>query len=36
LRRLDHAEPYPVAVGDALKRLAADVDRRVAGAGGKS
>jgi len=31
LRRLDRAQPYPVAVGDALKRLAADVDRRVAG-----
>jgi nicotinate phosphoribosyltransferase len=29
LRRLDRAEPYPVAVADALKRLAADVDRRV-------
>jgi nicotinate phosphoribosyltransferase len=35
LRRLDRAEPYPVAVDDALKRLAAEVDRRVAGAGGK-
>jgi nicotinate phosphoribosyltransferase len=31
LRRLDRAEPYPVAVADAFKRLAADVDRRVAG-----
>src|SRR5690242_249262 len=31
LRRLDRAQPYPVAVGDALKRLAVEVDRRVAG-----
>jgi nicotinate phosphoribosyltransferase len=29
LRGLDRAEPYPVAVGDALKRLAAEVDRRL-------
>jgi nicotinate phosphoribosyltransferase len=36
LRRLDRAESYPVAIGDALERLAADVDRRLAGAGGKS
>ena len=35
LRRLDRAEPYPVAVGDALTRLAAEVDQRVARAGGK-
>jgi nicotinate phosphoribosyltransferase len=31
LRRLDPAEPYPVAVGVALKHLAVEVDRRVAG-----
>jgi nicotinate phosphoribosyltransferase len=36
LRGLDRAEPYPVAIGDALKRLAADVDRRLAAAGEKS
>ena len=36
LRGLDHAEPYPVAVGDALKRLAAEVDKRLASAGAKS
>jgi nicotinate phosphoribosyltransferase len=35
LRGLGRAEPYPVAVADALKRLAAEVDRRVAGPGGK-
>jgi nicotinate phosphoribosyltransferase len=35
LRGLAQAEPYPVAIADALKRLAADVDRRVASAGGK-
>jgi nicotinate phosphoribosyltransferase len=35
LRELAQAEPYPVAVADALKRLAADVDQRVAGTGGK-
>ena len=35
LRGLDRAEPYPVAIGDALKRLAAEVDRRLASAGGK-
>jgi nicotinate phosphoribosyltransferase len=34
LRGLAHAEPYPVVVGDALKRLAADVDRRLARSGG--
>jgi nicotinate phosphoribosyltransferase len=33
LRGLAQAEPYPVAVGDALKRLAAEVDRRVIRAG---
>ena len=36
LRGLDRAAPYPIAIGGALKQLAADVDRRVAGAGGKS
>jgi nicotinate phosphoribosyltransferase len=36
VRGLGQAEPYPVAVADALKRLAADVDRRLASAGGKS
>jgi nicotinate phosphoribosyltransferase len=36
LRGLAQAEPYSVAVADALKRLAAEVDRRVAGAGGKA
>jgi nicotinate phosphoribosyltransferase len=36
LRGLGRAVPYPVTVGDALKRLAADVDRRVASAGGAS
>jgi nicotinate phosphoribosyltransferase len=35
LRGLGHAEAYPVAIGEALKQLAADVDRRVAGAGAK-
>ena len=35
LRGLDRAAPYPVTVGDALKRLAAEVDRRVASVGGK-
>jgi nicotinate phosphoribosyltransferase len=35
LRELDRAAPYPVAVGDALKRLAAEVDRRVASVGTK-
>jgi len=35
LRGLDRAGPYPVAIGDALKRLAAEVDRRLASAGGK-
>jgi nicotinate phosphoribosyltransferase len=35
LRGLAQAEPYPVAVADALKRLAADVDRRVERAEGK-
>jgi len=35
LRRLDRAGPYPVAIGDALKRLAAEVDRRLASARGK-
>jgi nicotinate phosphoribosyltransferase len=35
LRGLDQAEPYPVVVADALKGLAAEVDRRVASAGGK-
>jgi nicotinate phosphoribosyltransferase len=35
LRGLERAEPYPVTVGDALKRLAAEVDRRLASAGGK-
>jgi nicotinate phosphoribosyltransferase len=29
LRGLDRAAPYPVTVGDALKRLAAEVDRRL-------
>jgi len=33
LRRLDRAEPYPVAVADALKRLAAEVDWRLAKSG---
>jgi nicotinate phosphoribosyltransferase len=36
LRGLDRAEPHRVAIGDALKQLAADVDRRLAGAGEKS
>jgi nicotinate phosphoribosyltransferase len=35
LRGLGQAEPYPVVVADALKVLAAEVDRRVASAGGK-
>jgi nicotinate phosphoribosyltransferase len=35
LRALAQAEPYPVAVADALKRLAADVDRRAERAEGK-
>jgi nicotinate phosphoribosyltransferase len=35
LRGLARAEPYPVVVGDALKRLAADVDRRLARSGGE-
>ena len=35
LRGLDRAGPYPVAIGDALKRLAAEVDRRLASARGK-
>jgi nicotinate phosphoribosyltransferase len=35
LRELAQAAPYPVAVADALKRLAADVDRRVERAEGK-
>ena len=32
---LDRAAPYPVTVGDALKRLAAEVDGRLMTAGGK-
>jgi nicotinate phosphoribosyltransferase len=35
LRGLARAEPYPVEVADALKRLAADVDRRLAKSGGE-
>jgi nicotinate phosphoribosyltransferase len=35
LRGLAHAKAYPVVVGDALKRLAADVDRRLARSGGE-
>jgi nicotinate phosphoribosyltransferase len=31
LRGLARAHPYPVAVGEALKRLATEVDRRLAG-----
>jgi nicotinate phosphoribosyltransferase len=31
LRGLDPADAYPVVVGEALKRLSADVDRRLAG-----
>ena len=30
LRRLEPGAPYPVEVADALKRLAAEVDRRLA------
>ena len=29
LRRLEGAAPYPVEIGDALRRMAADVDRRL-------
>jgi nicotinate phosphoribosyltransferase len=36
LRGLDRAEPYRVTVGDALKRLAAEVDQRVASTEAKS
>jgi len=35
LRGLARAEPYPVEVADALKRLAAEVDRRLAKSGGE-
>ena len=35
LRRLARAEPYPVVVADGLKRLADEVDRRLARSGGK-
>src|SRR5437660_6125780 len=35
LRALGQAEPYPVAVADALKRLASEVDRRPSAEGGK-
>jgi hypothetical protein len=31
LRGLAQAEPYAVSVGDALKRLVTEVDRRLAG-----
>jgi hypothetical protein len=34
LRGLARAEPYPVMVADALERLAAEVDRRLAKSGG--
>ena len=34
LRGLARAEPYQVMVADALKRLAAEVDRRLAKSGG--
>ena len=32
LRRLDGAAPYPVEIGEALRRMAGDVDRRLRGA----
>jgi nicotinate phosphoribosyltransferase len=32
LRRLEGAAPYPVEIGDALRRMASDVDRRLRGA----
>ena len=32
LRRLEGAEPYPVEIGAALRRMAGDVDRRLRGA----
>jgi nicotinate phosphoribosyltransferase len=31
LRRLEGAAPYPVEIGDALRRMASDVDRRLRG-----